>query len=711
MSRISQAYLYTVFACGMAVVLSLMPSIDLGLLGSAIVLALLAGLLDKYCVELPNGTLFSGSSIFTFATLLCFGLPEALVVEITIALFGAIFEHIELIKVLFNVGQYALSIAAAGSIYEWLGGVPGSFSWQDIPVLMLSLLVYNLVNLCLVSIAIAKLTEQNVFLIWLDSLKDTGFIYVVTLTLSLRLGLIFHPEGEVQFWMETGFIFAFFLALRFAFQMFIDLRKTYLHSLESFANMTEDKLAISVGHAARVGRLARLLAEELKLPQAEIDAIHYAALFHDLGKVQVKESIFKKRGPLTLEEEKEHRKHVQIGAEMVREISGLEKASEYILYHHEQWDGGGYPQGLKGTEIPLGARILAAADQYDKLVQDKKEGNPAKRFAKLEGKVLDPKLVKLVMKLVDFTAEPEDLVHQEVKHEERPAVQTNNSIRQKIYDSDLMQKLGAFLFAVYEDGFRGADGESIHFPLAEQIAPLAVRARDEGKSIREYVEEPDTGKLYDLFCVPYQQAVFVSLFDTTTIMDYEQKQEEHIKALYRDVIYSVTQGKLLLSDEEQIRQYYESEMLVEVPIVTKRDVSICREQVSKTLEQLGIVDKTKFSILLCTSEAATNVLKHALQGRMSVCTDGAYLRVIVEDDGSGIELSEIPKSTLLSGYSSKVSMGQGFSLMLKLMDRVIISTGPKGTTVVLEVRLKVGKDSDDQAQTEKQGFVPAFVSN
>ncbi|WP_167569016.1 HD domain-containing phosphohydrolase [Brevibacillus migulae] len=693
MPKISQIYLYTVFALGLAVILLIMPSIDAALLCAALTLALFAGLLDKYCVELPNGTLFSGSSIFTFATLLCFGLPEALVVEIVIALFGAIFERIQLIKVLFNVGQYALSIAAAGSVYEWLGGAAGSFSWQDIPALMTSLFVYNLVNLCLVSVAIAKLTNQGVLMIWLDSLKDTGFIYVVTLVLSLRLGLIFHPDRQIQFWMEAAFIFLFFLALRYAFRMFIELRKTYLHSLESFTNMTEDKLSISVGHAARVGRLARQLAEELKLPLAEIDAIHYAALFHDVGKGQVRESIFKKRGPLTLEEEKEQRKHVEIGAEMVRDISGLEKASDYVLYHHEQWGGGGYPKGLQGEEIPLGARVIAAADHYDKLLHDKKEGNPAKRFAKLADNVLDPRLVKLVMKIADFTIEPE-VEKTSVEPNRVTEVVVTHTNRHKVDQSVLMQKFEASLFAVYEDGFRDGMGESIAMPLTRQIAPLAERAREEQKQIREYVEDPDTGKVYDLYCYPYQHAVFLSLFDVTGIIEYELKQEERIKILYRDVIFSVTQGKLLLADEEQIRPYSQGDCLAEASIDTKKDVALCREQVSKTLESLGIVDKTKFSILLCTSEVVTNVLKHAEHGRMRVCTDGAHLRVIVADNGNGIELSELPKSTLLAGYSSKVSMGQGFSLMLKLMDRVIINTGHQGTTVVLEVKLEGGGDDN-----------------
>lgn len=689
MPRILNIYLYAVFAAGMAVLLYYLPQLQSGTFYMVLILAIIAGLLDKYLVEMPNGTLFSGSTIYTFAVLLNYGLPEAMIVELVVALSSTVFESPQLSKILFNIGQYTISIAAAGITYLRLGGTPGHFVWHDLFYLMAALLVYMLVNLSMVSVALAQILNRNYFILWFESLKDVFFIYTVTLLLGLRLVITFQVD-QTQFWIEAGFIFMIFLALRYAFGLFIDLRKTYLTSMESFTNVTEDKLSISVGHATRVGRLARQIAEELKLSQTEMDAVHYAALFHDLGKVQLKDSIYKKRGPLTLEEEKEHRKHVEVGAEMAREISGLEKAAEYVLYHHEQWNGSGYPTRKKGEEIPLGARIIAAANEYDHILHRAKGKNPESDYAKLANNKLDPKLVKLVIKIADFHIETEQLAHLHEQEETRPQQIPASDIRNRIYESNLIQKLGATQFAVYEDTFRNTKGDPIEIPLVERILPLVERAREQGIQIREFIEDCTNGKLYDLYCVPYRSVVYISLFDITTIIDYEQIQEERIKHLYRDVIYSVTQGKMLLSDDQEIAQFYRSKLLAEVPITTKKDVANCREQVSMQLERLGVPEKMKFSILLCTSEVVTNVLKHALDGRMKLFEDGQFLRVIVEDNGSGIELSEIPKSTLMTGYSSKVSMGQGFSLMLKLMSRVALSTGPQGTTVVLEAKLDSG---------------------
>ncbi|NGQ94906.1 HD domain-containing protein [Brevibacillus sp. SYP-B805] len=694
MPRILNSYLYTVFALGMAVLFCYFPKLNPGSLLAVMILAIIAGFMEKYLVELPNGTLFSGAAIFTFTALLCYGLPEAMMVEVVVVLSSTVFDRVQLSYILFNIGQFVLSIAAAGNTYLWLGGTPGSFAWSDLPHFLAALLVYNLVNSGLVFVALSHIQNKNYFVLWYDSLQDIALIYTVTFSLGLRLVLTFRADNQTQFWIEAIFIFFIFLALRYAFRLFIELRKTYLTSMESFTNITEDKLSISVGHATRVGRLARQIAEELKLSQTEIDAIHYAALFHDLGKVQVKDSIYKKRGPRTLEEEKEHRKHVEISAEMVKEISGLEKAAEFVLYHHEQWDGRGYPTGKKGEEIPLGARIIAAANEYDHVLYHAKGKNPKSEYAKLADNKLDPRLVKLVMKIADFHIETEETAQVDNQVEVVGPSLSPSGARIKIYQSKLLQKIGACLLAVYDDTFRNGKGEPIDIPLGQHILPLVKRAREQHVQVREFVEDTANGKVYDVYCVPYRDVVYLSLFDASTIIDYEQKQEERIKLLYRDVIYSVTQGKMLLSDDQEIAQFYRSELLAEVPITAKKDVAICRDQVSKHLDRLGVPEKMKFSILLCTSEAATNVLKHAIDGRMKLFVDEPFLRVIVEDNGSGIELSEIPKSTLMTGYSSKVSMGHGFSLMLKLMNRVVLSTGPQGTTVVLEAKL----DSDREAE-------------
>jgi putative nucleotidyltransferase with HDIG domain len=687
MPMILNIYIYTIFTIGTTLSFIYLSSIHFEFFFSAFILAIIAGLLDKFFVELPNGTLFSGSTIFTFSALTIYGLPEAMLVEVVVALFGAFFDRIPLYKAAFNIGQYVISITLAGLVFSKLGGARGSLALAEIPTILIAIFIYNIVNALLMAVIISRLNEQAYLMTLIDIVKDSVYIYWVTTILSLRLIFVFDQVEQFQFWIETIFIFIIFLALRYAFGLFINLRKTYLNSIESLTHLTENRLFINGGHATRVGRIARQLAEELKLPHEETDAIHYAALLHDLGKVQLPENLFQKRGPLTLEEEKEYRKHVEIGAEMVKAITGLEKASEYIRYHHECWDGKGFLEGKKGEEIPLGARIISVANEYDHLINDQNAKNPALDFEKLAHHKLDPLLVKTLLQIVDFGTDSNQVLPETTIKDKLLENIVISEARNKFYQSKLLNKFGASLIVIYDGAFRDEQGRSIEVPCSDQILSLVDKARVQRAGVREFIEDSTTGKVYDIYCVPSERQVHIMLFDVSYILDYEKKQEERIKSLYRDVIYSVTQGKLQLVDDREMSDFYQAALIVEAPINTKMDVPACRQLVQNVLEAWNIQEKMKFNILLCTSEAVTNVLKHAIDGQMKVYRNQDILHIIVQDNGSGMDISNLPKSTLLSGYSSKLSMGQGFNLLLKLMDRIVLNTGSQGTTIVMEMKL------------------------
>lgn len=119
------------------------------------------------------------------------------------------------------------------------------------------------------------------------------------------------------------------------------------------------------GHGARVAALAEPVAHRLGWEPERVAELRFAAPLHDIGKVTIRREVLRKPGPLTLEELAEIRSHPHAGAALVRPLRSARRALPYVLFHHEWWDGSGYPSGLRGRSIPLEARLLAVADAFD----------------------------------------------------------------------------------------------------------------------------------------------------------------------------------------------------------------------------------------------------------------------------------------------------------------------------------------------------------
>ncbi|MBU2102559.1 MAG: diguanylate cyclase [Candidatus Omnitrophota bacterium] len=184
------------------------------------------------------------------------------------------------------------------------------------------------------------------------------------------------------------------------------LSRDILEMIFGFARAIEAKDSYTGRHVETTSLLAEKIAKELQLPSQEAENVKRAAVLHDLGKVGIEESILSKKGPLTFKEKEVIKSHPWIAAEILREIHGLRGAIPAILYHHERYDGKGYPIGLKGEEIPLSARIVAISDVYQALVSDRPY---RKAFTKRQalsiiknesGKQFDPKIVKIFLKVI-----------------------------------------------------------------------------------------------------------------------------------------------------------------------------------------------------------------------------------------------------------------------------------------------------------------------
>jgi diguanylate cyclase (GGDEF)-like protein/putative nucleotidyltransferase with HDIG domain len=206
----------------------------------------------------------------------------------------------------------------------------------------------------------------------------------------------------------------------------VGTRPGSLSEVYDIASAVEAKDPYTYGHSKRVNVYAAALAEKIGLSSDEVSALSAAALLHDIGKVGIPDKVLNKKGKLSKEDWEAIKAHPRLGANIISNIPKLAPAVNTILYHHERWDGSGYPEGLKGEEIPLEARILALADSFEAMTS----ARPYRPALSLEevvaelkqgaGFQFDPKLVDTFVDIVE-TGLPEGVkIGQEASGESRP---------------------------------------------------------------------------------------------------------------------------------------------------------------------------------------------------------------------------------------------------------------------------------------------------
>ncbi len=193
------------------------------------------------------------------------------------------------------------------------------------------------------------------------------------------------------------------LAIRKAFD-YENLRTAYLGTVNAMVKSIEAKSPFTGGHSERVSQYVEILGQALKMDTDHLDRLKLAALLHDLGKLATPGAILSKPGMLTDSEQEEIKKHPSVGAEIVAEAPQLLDVLPVVRWHHERVDGAGYPDGLKGEQIPLEARITAIADAFDAMTSDRPyrrrmtEEEASKELEKNAGTQFDAQLVEIFCK-------------------------------------------------------------------------------------------------------------------------------------------------------------------------------------------------------------------------------------------------------------------------------------------------------------------------
>jgi diguanylate cyclase (GGDEF)-like protein/putative nucleotidyltransferase with HDIG domain len=244
---------------------------------------------------------------------------------------------------------------------------------------------------------------------WETSLLLVPAIYVIYRSYRLYLGKLEDEKRHVE-----------------------EMASLHLRTIEALALAIEAKDQTTHDHLQRVRVYAVEVAKELGVSPDEMQAVHAAALLHDIGKLAVPEHIISKPGRLTLEEFEKMKIHPVVGAEILERVRFPYPVVPIVRAHHEKWDGSGYPAGLKGKEIPIGARILSAVDYLDALASDRQYrralplNEVMQRLGAESGKSFDPKVVEILKKryvslekmaLAQFSEEVNPLLSTDVKVE------------------------------------------------------------------------------------------------------------------------------------------------------------------------------------------------------------------------------------------------------------------------------------------------------
>ena len=185
-----------------------------------------------------------------------------------------------------------------------------------------------------------------------------------------------------------------------------ELRENYNLTLEAWAKVLEFRDEDTEGHSRRLVELSTHLARAIGMSEEEIIYLRRGALLHDIGKMAIPDSILLKPGPFDDDERKIMEQHPVYAKQMLSQVSFLQPSIGVVYSHHERWDGKGYPDGLKGEEIPLSARLFTVVDQWDALTSDRpyrKAWPREKVFAYLQenvGKIYDPKIVDVFLSII-----------------------------------------------------------------------------------------------------------------------------------------------------------------------------------------------------------------------------------------------------------------------------------------------------------------------
>jgi len=406
-----RVHVTAVVIAGAAVLAICLPQVRLDqpvLFLALIVLSSATAALNLQLPMMANSSTLSVSYAVDFASLLLIGPHATMLVAAVGALSHSYLNQVRtpVHRTLFNMAALVLAVEGAGVALHLLASGPAAGIVAMAGPIVAAATAYFLINTALVATAMALSTKEPVAAIWRAHFLGSAPGYLVGAGGAVLAVWIVSRGG---FWMAPLTFAPVYLTYR-TYKVYMGriederrhVRQTsdlHLATIEALARAIDAKDQPTQSHIRRVQLYAARLAKAAGLSADEIQGVKTAALLHDIGKLAVPEHILSKPGPLTQEEFQKIRIHPQVGAEIIAAVPFPYPVAPLILSHHERWDGKGYPQGLGGEEIPIGARILTVVDYYDAVTTERpyhRALNQESAIAVLKheaGRALDPRLV------------------------------------------------------------------------------------------------------------------------------------------------------------------------------------------------------------------------------------------------------------------------------------------------------------------------------
>jgi len=407
-------YIFCVCAAGVAALAASFVLGDRPALLPLLVAIAAAVVSSPFRIPLPVLGNVSIAFTFVFATLLLLGTPAAVVTAAISGVAASILRRggrPPVVRVLFNAAELSVSSAIGGLVFHLAGGTPGPLDLgQEWPAILLSSAAFFVANSFIVAGVVSLTDEIPLLDNWRTNFLWTGPGYVAGALLGATLTLGVQGFGLMALGLSLPLLYILYFSLNlYAERVAQDRRHgrqmadLYLSVIEAMALAIDAKDRTTQRHIRRVQAYAVELGRSMGISEAELEALKAGSLLHDIGKLAVPEHILCKPGPLTPEETEKMRIHPRIGVEILETINFPFPLTEVVRSHHEKWDGTGYPDRLKGEEIPVTARILSVVDCFDALTSDRPYRKPlgqeeALKYVESEaGTSFDPAVVKALV--------------------------------------------------------------------------------------------------------------------------------------------------------------------------------------------------------------------------------------------------------------------------------------------------------------------------